>query len=133
MTSIYAQATTCWVHLDCAAYRFHCPTALLFTKRINLSEALLVGNILFLRVLKSLLLDIIRFAKFCLKIAVQHLGSTKVLWQSGILSTLKRTPLVLWEIEFEGSISQEVHAKTSFPEAHPHAKQREFNVLFQII
>ena len=63
----------------------------------------------------TLHLDIIYFREFWVKTAAQHLGSTEILCKFGILSTLERTPLVLWEIEFEGSLSQEFHAKNLIP------------------
>ena len=45
--------------------------------------------------------------EFWVKKSAQYLGSLEVPYEFGILSTLDRTPLVLWETEFEGSLPQE--------------------------
>lgn len=68
--------------------------------------------------------------EFWLKTAAQYLRSMEVPYEFGILSTLDRTPLVLWETEFEGSLSQEFQVKTSFPTSHCQAKQNEYPRLF---
>lgn len=89
-----------------------------------------MGKILVFESAKKFAFRYHHLLEFWVKTAAQYLGSMEALYEFVILSTLDRTPLVLWENEFEGSLSQEFQVKTSFPASHCHAKQNEYPRLF---
>lgn len=129
--SFHDQATARWVFHGCA--KGDSRIALLFMKKINLRVVQLVGKSLVFESAEKFAFRYHHLLEFWVKTSAQYLGSLEVPYEFGILSTLDRTLVVLWETEFEGSLPQEFQVKTSFPASHCHAKQNVCPGLFYTI